>query len=455
MNMMLFSVLFVVLGIIYYLVGMAAGQKVESDNDYFLAGRSLGFWSLTGTLLATQLGGGMILGTAAHAYNIGIYGIFYSVGMAAGFLVLGLGIAGALRSFNISTTAELFEQQFGSVRLKQVASFLSILSLAGLFIGQVVSSKFLMLGLGVTNEWFFLLFWISLVGYTMYGGLPAVIATDLLQVVLIIIVFVGLFLGFSWQGVVNVASLKVSFLGNQQGAFFQEYWLAYIGMPLLFSLVEQDLAQRFFAARSKAVAMISSLVASLLTLLFAAIPVCIGIQARLSGIAVADGQNPLIAFIGLHGSELVYVLVMCALIAAIASTADSLLCAVSSNLVQDFIPAEKKQMRLWAAKVATGVVGAIGVISSYYLNDILSVLTQSYQLLVSSILVAVLVCLTAMPRSTTAAALSVGAGFGSYLIFCLVPAPWGIPQPIAALLLSACAYGVGILCGDTNVTKRS
>ena len=420
MDVILFGALFTFFGVIYYLLGMAAGRHVHTEQDYFLANRSLGFWSLTGTLLATQLGGGMILGTAEHSYDLGFYGMFYSIGMAAGFLILGLGFAGKLRSFNIATTAELFEQQFGSVRLKKVASFLSILSLIGLFLAQVVASKSLMVGLGVHSDLLFVGFWATLIIYTMYGGLPAVVATDILQVIIILVTFCSLSLSLWWQGmldpqVILMPLTPVAGTSHSQIAFLKEYWFIYIGMPLLFSLVEQDLAQRFFAARSKTVAMLSSLTASLAVLVFAAIPVCLGIQARLAGVLVHGSQNPLITFIATRTSPFMYALVMCALIAAIASTADSLLCAISSNAVQDFVPETKDSTaRMVVSRYVTAISGIFGIAGAYAFTDILSILTQSYQLLVSSILVAVLVCFTSLPRVPRAATLAVAGGFCTF-----------------------------------------
>lgn len=458
MNIIWFSALFLLFGVIYYLVGVAASHKVHTDHDYFLAGRSLGFWPLTATLLATQLGGGMILGTAAHAYNLGWPGIFYSLGMSIGFLVLGLGIAGKLRSFNISTTAELFEKQFGSKSLRKVASFLSILALSGIFIAQVVSSKSLMIGLGVHNDIVFIAFWLLLIGYTMYGGLPAVVATDVLQVIIILSVFGYVFLSMLWQGTVDVAVLSTSFIEGKTASYISDYWFIYIGMPLMFSLVEQDLAQRFFAARSQAVAVWSSLVAGVSVLLTAAIPVCLGIQARLSGIEVVGDENPLISFLALHMNEFVYALVMCALIAAIASTADSLLCAISSNVVQDFIPHDTpNDTRMWASRSATVVVGLSGVIGAYFFTDILHVLTESYQLLVSTVLVAVLACFINLPRVPRAAAWSVVGGFSTYVICVMTQYSYGVPRPVLALAVSALGYLIGMLTAfnDRHVSKGS
>jgi len=443
MDLLLFSGLFLAFGFTYWLLGLYASRSVKTDGDYFLAGRSLGFFSLTATLVATQLGGGMILGTAAHAYYIGIPGMFYSLGMSGGFLVLGLGIAAKLRSFNIATIAELFESQFGSIGLKRVASFLSILALAGIFMGQVVASKSLITGLGFYNDYIFILFWALLIGYTMYGGLPAVIITDIMQVVVIVGVFVGLFIWMWWQGEVALSLFSKVFTTHNPSGDMQGYWVGYMIIPILFALVEQDLAQRFFAARSQAIAAVSALIASVLLLLFTIIPVYFGMYARVSGIALLDGQNPLITLLAQKTPPFIFALALCALIAAIASTADSLLCAISSNVVQDFIPSSRGQSRLFLSRIATFCIGVAGIIGAYYFSDILYVLTQSYELLVSSIFISVAVCFTSIRRVPHAATISVLSGSGSFLLFHIISLPFGLSRALVSLGISALGYGVG------------
>ena len=446
MILYLFTLFFVLFGIVYWAVGMLAAQGVSSEGDYFLAGRNLGFWSLAGTLVATQLGGGMILGTAAHSYAMGFPGIFYSLGMCAGFLLMAFGFAGALRSFNVATTAELFEQQYQSISLRRVASILSILSLIGLFVGQVVASKSLLAGLGLHHEGIFLLFWTSLVWYTMQGGLPAVVATDIMQVIIILTVFGGLFLSMIAAGDVNWHYLGKVFTWQTPGGDSQGYWMGYIIMPMLFALVEQDLAQRFFAAKDKKTAVGAAFASSGILLLFAAIPVYLGVHARMLGVEVGTGENPLIVFLASYASPAAYALVLCALIAAIASTADSLLCAISSNVVQDFVPSSvDASRRMRYSRLATGITGLVGIIGAYLFVDILPILTQSYELLVSSILVSVVVCFTSLPRRPRAAVFSVVAGFGAFFFFRVVSPPFGMARAVASLLISLVGYSIGYI----------
>src|SRR5580692_2559503 len=159
MNAILFLIIFFVLGTLYFCIGLYASRNVKTNDDYFLASRDLGLLPVTFTLIATQLGGGMLLGTAEQAYRVGLWGILYTLGMSLGFLLLGLGFAAKLRSLNVSTTAELFEIKYGSPTLKKIASLLSVTTMCGILVAQVIASKTLLAGLGINNELIFIAFW--------------------------------------------------------------------------------------------------------------------------------------------------------------------------------------------------------------------------------------------------------------------------------------------------------
>jgi SSS family solute:Na+ symporter len=450
-----FSLFFIAFSVVYYFVGLMAGQAVASEDDYFLAGRSVGFFPLTATLLATQIGGGLILGIASDAYQYGFAGMYYSFGIALGFIILGCGIAGKMRSFNVATMAELFEKFYHSTRLKQWASFLSILSLSGIFLSQVVASRSLLYGLGVESDALFWIFWVSLVAYTMYGGLPAVVATDILQMIVIVLVFVSAFGVLVYKGLITTAVVPAMLTTSDSFVLSHDYWIACLLMPILFSFVEQDLAQRFFSAKSPGIARASSWVAAGGVLIFAAIPAVIGVLARTSQLAIPEGHNPLVVYVGAHLGVVGQALVLCALVAAVASTADSLLCAISSNVVQDFGGMAGRETRLWGARATTVIVGILGVVGSFYCSNILHIVAESYQLLVSSIFVSTIMCFFIQTPSRRAGLWSVVAGGVLYtsLLFC---APGvGSFRAIIALAGSLIAFVVGhMLRDDVGASER-
>jgi len=446
-NYLLFLSIFFALSIFYFILGYIASKKMEKTSDYFLAGRKLGLVPVTFTLIATQLGGGMLLGTSQEAYSIGLYGIMYTVGMSLGFLILGLGFASRLQSFGVSTTAELFETKYKSPNLKKIASLLSVVAMFGLLIGQIIGSRFLIEGLGIHNEFVFIAFWAIVITYTIMGGLKAVAITDTVQVIFVIVIFSSIFI-FS---LLNEPISFFSFLQlTKNQYFFSSANISYkslIGialMPALFSLIEQDLAQRFFASRTKKIAAVSAILASIFLLLFSLVPIYFGMKAKLMGIEFSG--SPLIPVISLLTNEFVLILVVCAIIAAITSTGDSLLCAISSNVSQDFnfsFLGIKNKLRL--SKTITFFIGVLAVIGSYFVpKNIISIMIGSYEISVCCLLIPLLFSYFKEKLNKNAAIGSIIFGLAGFILFRIYPIPF--PREIASLVLSMIGYLMGNKC---------
>lgn len=442
MNMFLLFTILIAFAIIYTIIGIFASRKITNVTDYFLAGRNLGLASVTFTLIATQLGGGMLLGTSQQAYYTGLYGMMYTLGMSLGFLLLGLGFAAKLRSLNVATTAELFETRYHSQMLKKIASFLSIITMSGILVGQVVGAKAILAGLGFFNESIFITFWLFTILYTMIGGLKAVVFTDIFQVTFIILLFTGIFVYTIWA---NPQEALVLF---QSQKYFDPAYintstlLATLFMPALFSLIEQDLAQRFFAARTKKIATLSAIGAAISLLLFSLVPIYFGIKAHMLGLSVPIDKSPLIPVLQMITSEFIFVLAICAIIAAILSTADSLLCAIGSNLAQDFNFSFIAKNPLSRSKYITLFVGLTALGASYLVpTNIITILVESYEISVSCLLVPLLFCYFKKEVKKTAAFGGIIGGLIGLIGFRIwIPL---LPKELLTLLLSLGGYFVG------------
>lgn len=447
MNTLLFLIPFAALGALYFYLGIRASKKVNTDADYFLAGRSLGLWQISSNLIATQLGGGMLLGTAAAAYATGWYGILYNVGIALGFILLSCGVAARLQQFNVTTTAELFETRYKSSVLKKIASVLSIITLFGILIAQVVGFKSLMAAIGLSAGWIIIPFWLSVVAYTMIGGLCAITINDMVQLAIITCTFGGIFIYTLFS---NPTALS-TFLAAAKSSIFvtQTFSIASISsvilMPALFALIEQDLAQRFFASRSRAVATLSALNAGIFIMLFACIPVFFGMQAKILNIVIPEGANPLIIYLQQATNNLFFALALCAIVAAIISTADALINGISANITQDFKPRIASiKNPLMLSKITSLAIGIAALIGSYLVSpNIIDILISSYELSVCCLLVPLLFCYYKENVSTRAAFAAIAFGLAGFILFRIWPV--AIPKELCALGLSLMGYYVGNL----------
>lgn len=443
MNISLFLIFFTALATLYFVLGIRASRTVKSAADYYLAGRSLGIMQVTCNLIATQLGGGLLLGTAATAYSIGLYGILYTLGMSIGFLLLAMGIASRLQQFKVTTTAQLFETQYRSLFLKKIASLLSITTFFGILIAQVIGTRSLIAGLGFESFWLIIPFWLSVIGYTMIGGLRAITINDMIQLALITVIFGGIFIYTLFTNPVSLSTVLASQATNFTPQSGQTNLLSIVLMPALFSLFQQDLAQRFFASRSQRVATVSAWYAGIFLIVFACIPVYFGMASKLVGLDSAQG-NPLILFIDAQITGSLVALALCAIIAAIISTADALLNGISANITQDFNIKFPGCTSLTTSKITTLLVGLAALGASYIVpQDIIGIIINSYELSVSCLLVSLLVCYFKKEVRKQAAYLSIVAGFVAFIAFQWYPTSF--PRELVSLSASAIGYLIGSL----------
>lgn len=464
MSSVAFLSVFTLLGVFYLILGVVVSKRINNVKDYFLAGRDLGIPALTFTLVATQIGGGMLLGSADAAYADGYLGVFYSIGMSLGFLLLGFGLGAKLRQFNVATSAELFAKKYGSPFLRKAASLISALSMIGIFAGQVVASRALFNVLGIGSESFLLVFWIFVIIYTVLGGLKAVVATDIFQVIFLMTIVTSIFVYSVFQESTSI--FAVSTIAATQAKFASFGSAFYKQLPILFTsaiypLFGQDLAQRFFSARTKRVAAVSALLASVIIIAFSFVPVYFGMKAKLLGLVIPAGTSAFYSTIRVLVNDVILALVGCALVAAITSTADSLLCAISSNITQDFnydflVEGKLSQRKKLAlSKVVTCLSAVTGMGIAYFSQDILSLLSQSYGLLISTLFIPIVFCFSSWKLKKEAAICSVLSG--AFAFGLLKVAAWQgvyvlspIMQVLVPLAISLVGYGIGYLMGESK-----
>lgn len=454
MNTLLFLIAFIGLGIIYFIIGMFASRNITNLTDYFLAGRGLGILPVTATVIATQIGGGMLIGTAEKAYYHGIYGIFYTLGMSIGLLLLSTGIAGKLQALNIHSIAEVFEVCYGSTRLKILGSVLSIITFSGILIGQIVALKSLLIGLGFTNPLVFASFWTFILAYTIVGGLSAVVATDMIQVAIIVLVFSGIF-------IVNLLQEPASFFTWQSLVDFQGQFksitvtplkmLPIVIAPALFSLIQQDLAQRFFASKTKAVATTSAFISGIFLLLFSLIPIYFGMKARIFGLSE---ESAFTKYLEYTTNEYVMIFAICALIAAITSTADSLLNSISLHIAKDleFLHPTTNN-KLVDAQLSTLGVGVITFIGSYLVpQDVINILIASYEISISALFIPIFISYFKKRLYVEAAWGGIIGGMIGFIVFnFFLNVPYELPREVLSLGLSSVGYVLGEMLAKSRL----
>ena len=253
--------------------------------------------------------------------------------------------------------------------------------------------------------------------YTMIGGFRAVVATNIMQLAVVLSVFTAAVFLLKLKPVLPM-TIK-SFLAYD--ARFDTADWSHLGalffLPLGYCLVGQDLAQRFFCARGPRTASLAALVAALVVVIFALMPVLIGFDVRLSSNYTPMSDYLLLDYVKTRLDPFFYYLLVCAVIAAISSTADAALCALGSSITEDF----SLSTILPYSRALILFVGLSALIIAYQFDDILSVLSLSYELSVSVVLVPFLCAVLLKQPKLTAAVFSMLFGLAGFLIIRFLP----------------------------------
>lgn len=438
MNIPVFFLLFFGLQAVCIFVAMSA-KEIKDKNEYYLAGRQIGYFPLCMTFLATQVGGGLILGSAEEAFHFGWSVLLYPLGQSLGFILLGLGVGRKLALFNVSTISQVFGKAYNSINLKKITSLFSIISLFLIFVAQVVASSKFMTSLGVNGSVLFILFWSMVIFYTAMGGLKAVIATDVVQATFFVAAFVICFIYVFW----NLDSKTIEAINSNHSAFFEfpsAKICAWLAMPLLFMVIEQDMGQRCFAASSPSLVSKSAFTAGVATFVICLIPVFFGILAKFMQIEVPIGSSVFMEVVKISSSPWITALVGCAILAAIISTADSLLNAISSNIALDFDIPLFKERGVRGQQILTAGIALSGIAVSFFFNNVVDLMIQSYELSVCCLFVPLLGAIFGR-QNPQSAYLAILFGAVSFGIFKMIPVP--ISGELVSTLLSLFGFGIG------------
>ncbi len=424
MNLPLFIVLIALLGTLSFWLGRKAAAESKSTGDFFLMGRKLGLFGLTLTMLATQMGGGALLGACEEAYARGWNVLFYPLGMVLGMVVLGLGYGAKMRRLNLTTVPEIFEKIYQSIGLRKIASLLSIISLYLILVGQGIAARKFFISLGLNGDALFVLFWCVLVAYTVMGGLGAVVKTDILQACFI---FIALFIAVSAAFPISQPA-QIAPISSANGS---TPWFTWMLMPLLFMLIEQDMGQRCFAAKNPRTVSIAALSGAGILFVVSFVPILFGTTAAALNLTIPSGSSVLISSVQALTNPTVATFVICAVLLAISTTADSLLCSVSSNIACDF-PALGTSV--FTSRAVTLCVGISTLVLAYMLNNVITILMFSYELAVSVLFVPVTMAVWMNRPQKRSAALSMTLGAASFLAVRIWEVPF--PKELVSLILS-------------------
>jgi len=381
--------------IVAYLLGVlglgvwSARRRTTTANEYFLAGRSLGWVMIGAALFATNISTIHLVGLAASGYNDGM--VWGNFEWMASFCLILLGLVFAPFYFRnrISTLPEYLEKRY-SPASRTFLAFMAVLGALlihigmSLYAGAAVFQQFF----GIDVIWSILVIAIVTSIYTVLGGLRAVVVTETVQTLVLLVGAVLIttlaVLALPEHGINSFAEFKGALKPDQfsmvhplrgaDGRLNELSWVSVIlGYPILgiwYWCADQTIVQRVLGARSQRDAQIGPLFAGFLKILPVFLMVLPGVIGYvLFADVIGDDANQTLPVLinelvpaGLKG--LITAGMLAALMSTIAGALNSSATLVAVDIVGRARPETPDRTRITVGRIAAVVVMLLAMVWS-------------------------------------------------------------------------------------------
>ncbi|MBT3379254.1 MAG: hypothetical protein HN742_01075 [Lentisphaerae bacterium] len=381
-------------------------------NTFFLAGREAGTLSVTCSLAATCLGASATIGVVGHAYSLGWTAFWWLGAGGIGMVLLGTTWAQAMRSRPETVTLPQWAGSVYGEPARILSASLIVVMWTGVLAAQWVAAGTIVACLSSLSARNGMAMVAAVaVAYTAWGGQRAVLRTDMLQLVLIVIA-----VGTALAGALTLAphgTTPVDFPGLGSGDL-----VALIVVVGGMYVVGPDLCSRVLVARDGRVARRGAVIAGVVMLPVSAALVKIGMVIRSSGVELASAREALPWLISRSGvlGDGIGALVSIGLLGAMVSSADTCLLTAASVGELDLLGRSRAPSRQsLTARGLVCLVGGVSLVVALVRPVIIGNLLLAYAFYTGGLLVPLLLlgrrqCAEAVPKPWVWAAMVVGGG---------------------------------------------
>jgi len=345
MTLIGFVVLYLLLSVA---IGLYAATRVKTTADYAVAGRSLPLIMVVTTTFATWFGSETVLGVPAKFIEGGLESTVEDpFGAAFCLIFVGMFFAARLYRMKLLTIGDFYRQRYG--RGVEIFSAVVIaISYLGWVAAQITALGLvfhMLSGEAISTVQGMAIGTAVVLTYTVFGGMWSVALNDFLQM-LIIVVGLSLIAWFAADLAGGADKVMAHASAKEMFSFFPQptlhawlFWLSAAVTIMIGSIPQQDVFQRVMAANSEGNAVRGPIIGGAAYLLFAAVPMFIGVAAFVVMSEVADAllaedaQRILPTLVREHMPMWLKVFFFGALLSAIMSTASATLLAPTTTLV--------------------------------------------------------------------------------------------------------------------------
>ncbi len=439
-------------------LGLWIGRRVKSAGDFFVAGRKLGPVLLFATMVAANIGAGSTVGAAGLGYRDGLSAWWWVGSAGIGSLLLAFTVGPRIwrvaSRYDLRTVGDFLEMRYGR-SVRGVVAILLWFGTLAILAGQLVALSWVLYVVAGIPKW--LGCTIGGVVMTMYftaGGLLSSAWVNSVQLTVMLLgFFVALPLGLAKVG--GLASLQAA------APPADGYWnfvsgggsgVAYLALLAPAFLISPGLLQKIYGARDEKAVRWGVAANSVVLLVFAFVPVLLGMIARVLHPDLPHHEQALPAILTHDLHPLLGALGLAAVVSAEVSTADAILFMLSTSLSQDLYkrflrPQASDHDVLRVARYAAVAGGVLGVLLAMVASSVIGALSLFYTLLSVCLFVPVVAGLYSRRFGQPEGTAAIGCGVALLVAVHLMTAGKGFGAFSPALLgiVASAAAGAAVL----------
>ena len=422
-------------------IGVQSIRRIRSSDDFAVAGARVTWPILFATVAASFLGGGSAMGNAGNAFTSGYVFMFAFFAFGLQTVLVGGFVVHKLRRYEgAHTVGDVMEVHYGK-GARLVTGVLSLGLCAGILGGQVLAVGTLLKTVFGFPQLVGILIGMGIVLlYSTFGGMWAVVQTDVLQfVVLGVFIPLTLIIGLARVGgpsalVSHISPDHLTLLGKWTPALFIGTFVTF----LFGETLTPPFTQRAFSARDPRAARRAYLTTGVFSLGFYFVTATTGLIALVLFPHIQPDQAlPTVVLHLLPVGVLGFTLA--ALLAVIQSTASSYLNSTAVVFVKDLYipfvwPDASDRHRLVAQRVVTFAVGAAAVGFALVAPSIIGAFVIAYNLWAPTVVIPLVAAVVWGLRSPSAGLAAMVCGGAATAIW-----EWGLNEPYG---LSGIVVGV-------------
>ena len=451
-------------------IGLWAARRVKNTADFAIAGRGLPLFMIVTTTFATWFGSETVLGIGAK-FAQGNLGTVVEDPFGAAFCLIFVGMFFAARLYKLTllTISDYYRQRFGK-SVEILCSVIIMLSYLGWVAAQVTALGlvFNVLSAGsITFEWGMVIGVVSILIYTLFGGMWSVAVTDFIQMIVLVIglSIIAVIAGDMAGGADKVIAFAQSkdmlrFFPPPSEAPVKDmmFFLAAAITMMLGSIPQQDVFQRVMSAKDIKAATRGPVIGGFCYLLFAFVPMFLVVAAMVilpeqtAEFLKDDPQKILPTLILTKMPLIAQIIFFGALLSAIKSTASATLLAPSVTFVENIYKhfnkhmSDEQTLKAMRVTVLLFAVFVLGYAMASRGTKIYDMVSGAYQVTLVGAFVPLVFGLYWKRATTQGALASIVLGIGIWLVFMIVPG-WGeaFPQQLAGILAAFAGMIIGSL----------